>query len=144
MSDKMRKYEETGYYPALFRHLFNDDYFTKDAETTLPAVNVKETKTAFKMEVSVPGFDKKDFKVSVDKNVLTISGLKESSTEEKDEDEKILRQEFSSASFSRSFTLPEHVDTEKIEAKGKNGVLTIKLPKKSDAKEKVVKQIEIK
>lgn len=144
MSDKVRKYEESENYPAIFRRFFNDDYFSRFAETALPAVNVKETKTAFKLEVSAPGFDKKDFNVSVDKNILTISAAKEFSTEEKDDDEKILRQEFSSSTFSRSFTLPEHVDTEKIEAKEKNGVLTLKLPKRADAKEKAVKKIEIK
>lgn len=143
MSTKMTKYDESGY-PILFRRLFNDDYLSHFAETAMPAVNVKETKTAFKLEVSAPGFDKKDFHVCVDKNILTISAEKETSKEEKDEDEKILRQEFTSSTFSRSFTLPEHVDTENIDAKEKNGVLTLKLPKRKEAKEKAVKQIEIK
>lgn len=140
----MCKQEKGEYYPTLFRRFFNDDYFSRFAETALPAVNVKETKSAFKLEVSAPGFDKKDFKINVDKNVLTISAEKELSVEEKDDDEKVLRQEFSSSTFSRSFTLPEHVDTDNIEAKEKNGVLTIKLPKRMDVKEKAIKQIEIK
>ena len=144
MNDKMKKYEGGGYYPSLFNRFFNDDFFSRFTENNLPAVNVKETQKEFKLEVSAPGFDKGDFDIRVDKNVLTISGKKEASHEEKGEDEKVLRQEFASSTFSRSFTLPEHVDTDSIEAKEKNGVLTIKLPKRAEAKEEAVKKIEIK
>lgn len=144
MNDKMCKHEGGECYPTLFRRLFDDDYFSHFMEATMPAVNVKETKSAFKLEVSAPGFEKNDFKVNVDRNILTISAEREHSVEKKDDDEKILRQEFSSSTFSRSFTLPEHVDTDNIEAKEKNGVLTIKLPKRAEAKEKAIKQIEIK
>lgn len=112
----MSKYEG-GHYPALLNRFFDDDFFSRFAETSMPAINVKETKSAFKLEVSVPGFDKEDVNVGVDKNILTISAKKESSHKEKGDDEKILREEFTSSSFYRSFTLPEHVDTEKIEAK---------------------------
>lgn len=144
MSDKMSRYRGGDYFPVLFDKFIGDDFFSGFDAGTVPAVNVKETKTQFKMEVSAPGFDKGDFEVKVDKNVLTISASKQASSEEKDEDEKILRQEFVSSTFSRSFTLPENIDTEKIDAKEKNGVLTIKLPKKEAAPEKAVKKIAIK
>ena len=142
MNNKMRKYEG-GFYPSVFNRFFDDDFFSR-FDNNLPAVNVKETGKEFKLEVSAPGFDKGDFDLRVDKNVLTISARKETSTEEKGEDEKVLRQEFSSTTFSRSFTLPEGVDTDHISAKEKSGVLTIKLPKLDEAREKSVKQIEIK
>lgn len=139
----MRKYEGD-LYPALFHRLFDDDYFSRFTETTLPAVNVKETKSAFKLEISAPGFEKEDLDIRIDKNVLTISAKKESTVEEKDDDEKVLRQEFSSSVFSRSFALPDHLDTDNIEAKANHGVITIKLPKKKDAKEDEIKKIEVK
>ena len=142
-NDKVSKYEGRGYYPSFFERFFGDDFFG-GFTNSLPAVNVKETKKDFKLEISAPGFEKEDFNIEVDKDVLKISAAKQESHEEKDEDEVVIRQEFSSSMFSRSFTLPEHVDTEKIEAKEKNGVLTIKLPKMENAKENVVKRIAIK
>ncbi len=145
MSDKVSKYEGgTGYYPSLFRRLFDDDFFSRSEGLNLPAVNVRENKTDFKLEVSAPGFEKQDFDLRVEKNVLTVSARKEQSREETGEDEKVHRREFVTSSFQRSFTLPEHVDTTKIEAKEKNGVLTVKLPKKQGADETAVKRIEIK
>ena len=144
MSNKMSKYQGGGYYPALFNRFFDDDFFSGFTANNLPAVNVKETKNEFSLEVSAPGFEKGDFDIQVNKNVLSISAKKETSSEEKGDDEKVLRQEFTSSTFSRSFTLPENIDTDQIEAKEKNGVLTIKLPKRAEAPEKAVKQIEIK
>jgi len=143
MSNKMRKYEGGKNYPSMFNRLFDDDFFSR-FDSNLPAVNVKESDNGYKLEVSAPGFDKGDFDLSVDKNILTISAKKESSKEEKGEDEKVLRQEFTSSTFTRSFTLPENVDTEAIEAEQKNGVLNISLPKRDQAKEEAVKKIEIK
>lgn len=145
MSNKLSRYEGgRGYYPSLFDRFFDEDFFSGLGASSLPAVNVKENKKSFTLELSAPGFEKADFDLKVEKNVLKISGVKQVSHEEKDEDERILRQEFVSSSFSRSFTLPEHIDTEKIEAKEKNGILTVKLPKRESAKEDTVKKIEIK
>lgn len=142
MSDKISKYEGNTY-PGIWGRLFDNDFFNFN-QSNMPAVNVKETKKEFKLEISAPGFDKQDFDIQINKNVLTISATSENSSEEKGDDEKVLRREFSSSTFSRSFTLPEHVDTEKITAKEKNGVLHVSLPKKEDAKENAVKRIEIK
>jgi len=145
MNNKVSKYEgDRSYYPSFINRFFDDDFFSGFGSNSLPAVNVKETKKEFKLEISAPGFEKGDFDVKVEKNILKISAARESSHEEKDEDERVLRQEFTSSTFSRAFTLPEHVDTEKIEAKEKNGILTIKLPKKNNAVEDSVKKIEIK
>ena len=145
--NKRRDYYPTrrDYYPSVFNP-FNDDFFNDFfTGTDLPATNVKETKKAFKIEISAPGFEKENVSIEVEKNILRITAEMDSNVEEeKDEDEKVWRREFTSAAFERSFVLPENIDTENITAKAKSGVLKITLPKKENAPEKVVKQIEIK
>ncbi|MCK7553879.1 Hsp20/alpha crystallin family protein [Chitinophaga sedimenti] len=92
------------------------------------------------MDVVAPGFDKADFKLNLDKQVLTISVDKK--TEQKEETEKQIRREFSTRSFKRSFTLDENVDAEKINAKYENGVLKVTLPKK-EVKQEPAKEIVV-
>jgi len=130
---------------------FIDEFFGKDWMDSVlsdrpgistPAVNVMENNDEFLIEVAAPGLDKKDFKVDVDNNVLSISSEKEFKDEEK-EDGHYMRREFSYASFSRSFSLPEAVDAEKIKAKHKDGILMIHIPKREEAKRKPPKQIDI-
>jgi len=99
---------------------------------TVPAVNVMEDKDAFTIKVAAPGLEKKDFNIDVDGNMLTISCEKEEKTEEKDK--RHTRFEYNFSSFSRSFTLPEMVVTDKIEAVYNNGELKVMLPKKEEAK----------
>ena len=84
---------------------------------------------------------KEDFKLAVENNVLSISSEKKE--ESKQENERYTRKEFSYSSFSRSFTMPEHVDTEAISAEYTNGVLKLTLPKKDEAKKKAVREISI-
>ena len=115
-----------------------DDYQTG---ISVPAVNVIEGKDDFRIEVAAPGLDKNDFSIDVKNNVLFISCEKEKRDEQKDE--KIMRREFSYGSFSRSFSLPNSVNSEKISAKHKDGVLNIHIPKKEEAKEKPPKKIDI-
>ena len=125
---------------------FNDDLFN-DFFTFMPVknktfgVNVIEEKDRFCLEIGALGFEKGDFKIDLNDDVLTISGEKKWSDEEKNK--KYLRQEFSYSSFKRSFTLPEYVEKDKIEAKYKNGILTLIIPKKQEAKWKNSKVIEI-
>lgn len=130
-------------YPSIFNP-FSGDFFSDFFEEDLPASNVSETKKAFNLELSVPGFDKGDFRVEVDKNILTISATRIDKVEDQNEDERVWRREFSASSFSRSFVLPENIDTEKITAKEKSGILKISLPKMEHAPEDKVKRIEIK
>ena len=111
--------------------------------TTLPATNIKETKDDFVVTMAVPGMNKKDFKIDLNDNVLTISS--ERKVEKEDKDENYSRREYSYQSFSRSFTLPkEVVNDEKISAKYENGELQITIPKKEEAKPKKPIQIDIK
>ncbi|MEN4052654.1 MULTISPECIES: Hsp20/alpha crystallin family protein [Sulfurimonas] len=106
-----------------------------------PAVNTREGDDAYYIDVDLPGVKKEDVEISVDKNVLTIKGKRETREEVKEED--YYRVESSYGTFSRSFTLPEKVDVEKIEAKSEDGVLEIIIPKLKVVKEST-KKIEIK
>src|SRR5215467_12273266 len=113
-----------------FPTLFKDD-FGANFKNFAP-VNIKETKEAYQLEVVAPGFEKNDFNINLEKNILTISVEKKSETENKDE--KQIRKEYSYHSFKRSFTIDEKVDAEKIEAKYVNGILTLNLPRKEEVK----------
>ena len=136
-------------WPSLFDRYFNNDFeswnrdnFSK-TNTTLPSLNIKENKDSFFVEVAAPGFEKSDFKIELNNDLLTVSSEKKLNNEVKD-GERITKQEFSYQSFSRSFTLPELVDEEKISAKYENGILAISIPKKEAAKPKSPKLIDIK
>lgn len=135
--------------PSLFERFLENAFLNWSNEnysstnTTLPAVNIKEDKDGFEVEMSAPGFEKSDFKIELNNNVLTISSEKKIENETK-EDQQFLLREFSYQSFHRSFTLPEIVETDKITAQYQNGILSIYIPKKEEAKPKPVKRIEIK
>lgn len=121
-----------------------DRYF--DAEwlrrVTVPAVNVKETDNGFEIELAAPGMTKKDFNITVDNHVMTISSeKKEEKKEEKDTD--YTRREFSYSSFSRSFTLPENVVEDDIKATYEEGILKLNMGKKVFGPSKVRKAIEV-
>lgn len=131
---------------------FFDDFVTRDLEQffdasglqnrRLPATNVKETEDHFALELSVPGFNKEDFKVELDQHVLTVSVEKEDKQEEKND--QYVKQEFRYHNFKRSFNLPENaVDGEKIEARYDAGVLYVTLPKREEVKPKPARTIEI-
>jgi len=92
-----------------------------------PKVNTRETEDAYHIEVELPGVKKKDVDISVDGNILTISGERNVRDEVKDEDYHKIESRY--GIFSRSFTLPEKVDIENIEAEFVNGVLEIAIPK---------------
>ncbi len=133
---------------------FFSDFFDKEfadwansnyslTNTTIPAVNIKETKDDFLVTMAVPGMSKKDFKIDLTDNVLTISSEKKDEKEEKDE--FYTKKEYSYQSFSRAFTLPKDVvDDDKITAKYENGELLLTIPKKEEAKTKKPVQIKIK
>jgi HSP20 family protein len=120
---------------------WNDDFFSTPVTKWIPATNIKETKDSFNLEVAVPGMKKEDFQVQVDDNMLTIEANKEE--EKKDENERYMRREFRSTSFSRSFSLPRHVATDKVDARYENGVLKIVLPKKEEAKQHGSKEVKV-
>jgi HSP20 family protein len=132
----------------LVNDFFNTDFSDwslshySDTNTTLPAVNIKENTDGFMVEMAAPGMAKDDFKIELNNDLLTISSEKKNEHETK-EGETYTRREYSYQSFSRSFTLPKSVDAEKISAKYENGILSIEIPKKEEAKPKPAKQISI-
>jgi len=135
--------------PMLFDDFFNRDLFGwsnsnfSNTNTTMPAVNIKETAENYEFEVAAPGMSKNDFKVELDGNVLTISSERTSKNEEND-NERYARKEFSYQSFQRTFTLQKDVvDIDKIQAKYENGLLHLLIPKKEEAKQKPPKLIHI-
>ncbi len=132
---------ETGrLFPSVFD--LNSNLFDFDGGSLLvPNANIIEEEKDFKIELAAPGLEKKDFKVEVNNNVLTISAEKEE--EKKEEHKNYKRREFSYNSFSRSFTLPENSLPDRIDAKYENGVLTLLLPKKEVSVSKPAKQIKV-
>lgn len=133
-------------FPSVFNNLF-DDFFKDDLMvpsflgSTVPAVNVSEEKDHFEIEVAAPGMKKDDFALNLDYNVLTISCEKKKEEEKKEK--QYTRKEFSFSSFRRSFTLPESVNPEKIDAAYKDGVLKIILLKKPGTQKLAPREIKI-
>lgn len=125
-------------FPVLFDDLFAKELFGftpaksySNFSKNVPAVNILETEHEFKIEVAAPGVKKDDFKVEFEDGMLSISSETKQEQENKDENGKYTRREFSFSSFKRSFTIDEEtIDTEKMEAKYEDGVLNILVPKK--------------
>ncbi len=129
-------------YPSLFNNFFNEyENLATSNFKSLPSVNILEKVESFILELAVPGLKKEDFKINFHENKLTISAEKKTETAENQE--KYTRKEFSFNQFQRSFTLPQIVDTEKIEANYTDGILQILIPKKEEAKTKEPKLIEV-
>ena len=134
--------------PGFFNDFMNRDWYDWSNQnfsltnTTIPSVNIKETENEFEVDMAAPGMAKDDFRIELNNSVLTISSEKQSDNKTK-EGKNITRREFSYQSFSRSFTLPAIVETDKISAKYENGILRLNIPKKEEAKPKPVKQITV-
>jgi len=118
--------------------VLNDGYNFLTKQGYVP-VNIKESGNGYILEIVAPGFEKTDFKVNIDNNVLTISAEK---SEEKAEGEKQIRKEYSYRSFKRSFTIDDKIDATAIDASYVNGVLKLNLPKKAEVRE-AAKDIKI-
>ena len=118
--------------PVFIKNEFNNG----NRKTFIP-VNVKETEKTYQLEVVAPGFEKTDFIINLDQDLLTISAEKKD--EVKNENEKQIRREYNNRSFKRSFTLDEKIDATNIEASYINGVLTLNLPKKETVKASATK-----
>ncbi|MXV50475.1 Hsp20 family protein [Pedobacter sp. HMF7647] len=116
----------------VFGSFFNDAYVSDRLVSRVPAVNIAETENHYHIELAAPGLSKEDFKLNLEKDVLTISA--ETKSESTDENKKYNRKEYSYSSFVRSFTLPETADHANIEAEYNNGVLKINVAKKEEAK----------
>jgi HSP20 family protein len=129
--------------PTFFNPFYSRPVINRYHNTTpaVPAVNVKETETAFVLELAAPGLKKEDLKINLAKNTLTIGYQSEQKSEETTD--KFTRQEFSLNSFERSFSLPKNVNADEIKAAYTDGILTVELPKIDAKEEKLVKEIAV-
>ena len=129
---------------SLLADLFDNDRFFASpwlSGRNMPAVNIKENEKNYEVELALPGYDKKDFEISIDNGVLTVSGEKSEETEKKEDN--YTRREFGFSSFSRSFNLPTNINEENIDAKYADGVLKLTIAKKQESNGKSRKQISI-
>lgn len=119
----------------IFNELFSDFPATgwnRDQNYQVPAVNIHENAEGYQLELMAPGLNKEDFKINVEKGLLTISYERKAEQEQKDL--KTHRREFRFASFKRSFNVDDQINVEAINAKYENGILTLALPKKEEVK----------
>lgn len=139
--------KDENFAPTLFSDIFDGSKFfgqnwlNREFTSSFPAVNIKESNKEYSLEFAAPGFKKEDFKVSVDNDILNISA--ETRSEKNEDSKKFTRKEFSFNSFSRSFSLPENVNTDGIDAKYENGILNLSIPKKEESKNFPKKEIKI-
>ena len=133
------------YYPEreIFGRRFSDimdEFFTDAAETKqrsfAPSIDISENDKKFVIEVEVPGMDKEDIQINVEKNTLTISG--ERKFEEKEENKQYHRVETHYGTFSRSLTLPDNADAQSVQAAYENGILTISIDKSEKSLKKLI------
>lgn len=140
MKTLVRNYDNLNSFPALFNEFFGEPALAK-WNNNVPSANIKETEDHFSIELVAPGYKKDAFKVEVHERNLTISA--EEKTESEEKTETFLKKEYSFGSFTRSFRLPNTVDSDKIEATYEDGVLNLTIPKKEEAKPKEPKLISI-
>jgi HSP20 family protein len=129
--------------PFYLSNIFDDTFFPvlHSSTNSVPAVNIREDEKNYNLELAVPGIDKKDLKIDLNEDVLTIS----SEVKQENEEEKngYKRKEFSYSSFARTFYIPENIDRDKIEASYKDGILNVSLPKQETEKSKLARQVNI-
>lgn len=140
------KWKNKDLFPAFYEMMesfFKDegDFFSSAWKSTSPAVNVSKTEKAYQLEVAAPGLDKGDFKIEIEKGILSISAEQKSSKEEKKD--QYTRKEFSYQSFVRTFQLPDDAQDQGVEAKYENGLLKINIPRKLNEESSTVKKITI-
>lgn len=124
----------------VFDSIFNDSFISDRLTTKVPAVNIAETENDFHIELAAPGLNKQDFKINLDKYILSVSAEKKM---EHEENKRYNKREYSYSSFVRSFTLPETANQESIDAEYVDGILKIRVAKKEEAKS-LTREISIK
>jgi len=120
------------FFNDVFDSILNDSFLSDKLSSRVPAVNIAETEGEFQIELAAPGLKKEDFKINLDKNVLSVSAEKK--TENVEEGKKFSKREYNYNSFTRSFTLPETADQTNIAAEYTDGILKLNVAKKEEAK----------
>ena len=134
---------KNSWFPTVFEEFLNNDLMPR-ANTTAPAVNVKEDATAYTMEVAAPGIKKEFCRVNInDDNTLHVAIENKMEHKEGDKKHCYLRREFSYSNYEQSYTLPDDVDRKGISAKVEDGILTVVLPKLKQEEMKIAQSIEI-
>ena len=147
--------KSNSWFPTMFDDFFNTDFMPR-ANSTAPAVNVKESEKAYIMELAAPGIKKEYCRVAInDEGNLTIAiekggvhdvdnidGGHQQEHKQEDKHHHYLRREFSYSNYEQNYVLPDDVVKDQISAKVEDGILTITMPK-TEPKEKVTKAIEV-
>ena len=144
--------KSNGWFPTMFDDFFNTDFLPR-ANSTAPAVNVKESETEYTMELAAPGIKKEYCRVAInDEGNLTIAIENKQEHKHEDSHRHYLRREFfdwrsdvvdySYSNYEQSYTLPDDVVKDQISAKVEDGILTVTMPK-AEPKQKVTKAIEV-
>ena len=136
-------------YNKCYTPTYRDDFFNDRVSSryygegfaSKPAVNIIEEDDAFRIEVAAAGLSRKDFSISLEQDILTVSADKKE--KKRDKQDSYTRREFNYTNFSRSFRIDESIDQEKLQAKHADGILTIYLPKKEEAAQPGPRNIEI-
>ena len=131
------------HYPASHQMMnwFWNDFENGNKDRSVPLANIVETKEGFRIELTVPGFSKSDFKIKLEDQVLQISGDREDTGI--NQEESYIRHEFSLTAFKRSFHLSYLVESGSIMAKYENGILSVTIPKTEQAKSKPAREIAV-
>jgi HSP20 family protein len=127
-------------FPSIFSETL-DKFWSDENVNWMPSVNIRERAEDFKIDLAVPGMNKKDFRVEVDNGVVHVSG--ERKEDDMENNEKLTRREFHYGSFKRSFNLPDTANPEEIHASYKDGILSLTIAKKEESKLKPKRQINI-
>ena len=134
--------KNNGWFPTMFDDFFDTDFMPR-ANSTAPAVNVKESEKEYTMELAAPGIKKEFCRVAInDEGNLTIAIENKQEHKHEDKHHHYLRREFNYSNYEQSYVLPDDVVKEKISAKVEDGILTITMPK-TEPREKVTKAIEV-
>ena len=133
---------KNSWFPTVFDDFLNTDFMPR-ANSTAPAVNVKEDEKAYTMELAAPGIKKEYCRVAInDEGNLTIAIENKAEHKQEDKHHHYLRREFSYTNYEQNYTLPDDVVKDQISAKVEDGILTVTMPK-SEPKQKVTKAIEV-
>lgn len=131
----------TKLFPSILDDLIDPDWNYGRQTFSVPAVNIKELDTHFEIELAIPGKNKNDFEIEIEDGLLSISSSL--NNEQKEDNSKLTRIEFDYNSFKRTFSIPESVDSSKIEATYKGGILKITLSKREEALPEPKKLIKV-
>ena len=128
----------------LFNRFFNEEKQDCNQFFAVPPANIVESKEGYRIDIAAPGFEKPDFKIELNENLLIISlGEEDQKNEQKDAQNKFVLREFNFSKFRRSFKISDKIDKEKIEAAYQNGVLEINLPLKEEVLKNTNRSIKI-